>query len=67
MANLITFEDHLKNIEGNIEILSTSKIPLEESMKIYKDSLDSLKVARKILEEAKLLVIEEDEEESAES
>jgi exodeoxyribonuclease VII small subunit len=51
-----SFEDRLKESKDLIEKLMSQDITLEESIALYKQGLDSLNEAQKMLEEAKLKV-----------
>jgi len=51
-----SFEDRLKESKDLIEKLMSQDITLEESIELYKQGLESLNEAQKMLEEAKLKV-----------
>ena len=51
-----SFEDRLKESKDLIEKLMSQDITLEESIALYKQGLESLNEAQKMLEEAKLKV-----------
>jgi len=53
-----TFEEKLEKSKKLIEKLMDPEITLEESVKIYKEGLETIKEAQKMLEEAKLKVEE---------
>ena len=57
MANE-NFEAKLQKSKELIDKLMNPDITLEESIKIYKEGLESIKEAQKLLEEAKLKVQE---------
>ncbi len=57
MANE-NFEAKLQKSKELIDKLMNPDITLEESIKIYKEGLESIKEAQKLLEEAKLKVKE---------
>ena len=53
-----SFEDMLERSKELVDKLMNPEITLEESIKIYKDGLETIKEAQKMLEEAKLKVEE---------
>jgi len=53
-----SFEEKLEKSKELIDKLMNPEITLEESIKIYKDGLETIKEAQKMLEEAKLKVEE---------
>jgi exodeoxyribonuclease VII small subunit len=53
-----TFEEKLEKSKKLIEKLMDPEITLEESVKIYKEGLETIKEAQKMLEDAKLKVEE---------
>jgi len=59
-----SFEDRLSEAKALIEKLMSQDITLEESVQLYKNGLDSLNEAQKMLEEAKLKVEEIAKEQS---
>ncbi len=56
--NKVSFEEKLEKSKELIDKLMNPEITLEESIKIYKEGLESIKEAQKMLEEAKLKVEE---------
>jgi len=54
----VSFEKKLEKSKELIDRLMNPEITLEESVKIYKEGLESIKEAQKMLEEAKLKVEE---------
>jgi len=51
-----SFEEKLEQSKKIIEKLMDSEITLEEAIKLYKEGLEAIKEAQKMLEEAKLKV-----------
>lgn len=51
----INFEDKIKNAKEILEKLTKSDITLSDSLKLYNQGLEELKIAQKLLEEAKLI------------
>jgi len=56
MAKELGFEDRVEAAKKIMEQLMDPEIPLEKSVKLYKEGMELLKEAGKILEEAKLEV-----------
>ena len=56
--NSKSFEDKLHKSKELVDKLMDPDITLEESIKIYKEGLETIKEAQKMLEEAKLKVEE---------
>jgi len=56
MAKELGFEERVEAAKKIMEQLMDPEIPLEKSVKLYKDGMELLKEAGKILEEAKLEV-----------
>jgi len=54
----VSFEEKLNKSKELIDKLMDPEITLEESIKIYKEGLETIKEAQKMLEEAKLKVEE---------
>ncbi|ECP7274882.1 exodeoxyribonuclease VII small subunit [Campylobacter jejuni] len=57
----MSFEENLKNANEALEKLNNQDLALDESVKIYKEGLESIKKARLELEKAKLEVEQIDE------
>lgn len=57
----MNFEENLAKANKALEDLNNDELSLDESIKIYKDGLKSIKKAREILEKAKLEVEQIDE------
>lgn len=55
------FEENLQVANAMLEKLNSNDLSLDESVKIYKQGLESIKKARKALDQAKLEVEEIDE------
>ncbi len=53
-----SFEEKLKKSKELVDKLMNPEITLEESIKIYKEGLETIKEAQQMLEEAKLKVEE---------
>ncbi len=53
-----TFEEHLKLSKEYIDKLLDSEVTLEESIELYKKALNTIDLAQKMLEDAKLKVEE---------
>jgi len=53
-----SFEEKLEKSKDLIDRLMNPKVTLEESIKIYKEGLETIKEAQKMLEDAKLKVEE---------
>jgi len=68
MAKEFGFEERVEAAKKIMEQLMDPEIPLEKSVKLYKEGMELLKEAGKILEEAKLEVdtIEKEEIDSEE-
>ena len=56
MAKEFGFEERVEAVKKIMEQLMDPEIPLEKSVKLYKEGMELLKEAGKILEEAKLEV-----------
>ena len=56
MVKELGFEDRVESAKKIMEQLMDPEIPLEKSVKLYKEGMELLKEAGKILEEAKLEV-----------
>jgi len=54
MSSKISFETNIENAKKLLNELMKPEIPLQESMKLYKDGIQELELATKILESAKL-------------
>jgi len=54
----MSFEEKLEKSKDLIDKLMNPEITLEESIKIYKEGLETIKEAQKMLEDAKLKVEE---------
>jgi len=63
MKEELGFEERVESAKKIMEQLMDPQIPLEKSVKLYKEGMKALKEAGKILEEAKIEVetIEKDE------
>lgn len=48
------FEERLEKAKGLLDKLMSPDVTLEESVKLYKEGMDELKVAEKMLSEAKI-------------
>ncbi|EAL5963354.1 exodeoxyribonuclease VII small subunit [Campylobacter jejuni] len=57
----MSFEENLKHANEALEKLNNQELALDESVKIYKEGLESIKKARLELEKAKLEVEQIDE------
>ncbi|AXP08451.1 exodeoxyribonuclease VII small subunit [Campylobacter hepaticus] len=57
----MSFEENLKQANEALEKLNSQELALDESVKIYKAGLESIKKARLELEKAKLEVEQVDE------
>ncbi|EAJ8121379.1 exodeoxyribonuclease VII small subunit [Campylobacter jejuni] len=57
----MSFEKNLKHANESLEKLNNQELALDESVKIYKEGLESIKKARLELEKAKLEVEQIDE------
>ncbi|MBX1656153.1 exodeoxyribonuclease VII small subunit [Campylobacter jejuni] len=57
----MSFEENLKHANESLEKLNNQELALYESVKIYKEGLESIKKARLELEKAKLEVEQIDE------
>ena len=57
----MSFEENLKHANESLEKLNNLELALDESVKIYKEGLESIKKARLELEKAKLEVEQIDE------
>ncbi|EPI5818370.1 exodeoxyribonuclease VII small subunit [Campylobacter jejuni] len=57
----MSFEENLKHADESLEKLNNQELALDESVKIYKEGLESIKKARLELEKAKLEVEQIDE------
>ncbi|WP_306181544.1 exodeoxyribonuclease VII small subunit [Campylobacter jejuni] len=57
----MSFEENLKHANESLEKLNNQELALDESVKIYKEGLESIKKARLELEKAKLEVGQIDE------
>ena len=57
----MSFEENLKHANESWEKLNNQELALDESVKIYKEGLESIKKARLELEKAKLEVEQIDE------
>ncbi|EFC30963.1 exodeoxyribonuclease VII small subunit [Campylobacter jejuni] len=57
----MSFEENLKHANKSLEKLNNQELALDESVKIYKEGLESIKKARLELEKAKLEVEQIDE------
>jgi len=68
MAKELGFEERVEAAKKIMEQLMDPEIPLEKSVKLYKEGMELLKEAGKILEEAKIEVetIEKEEIDSEE-
>ncbi|MFP4485758.1 MAG: exodeoxyribonuclease VII small subunit [Campylobacterales bacterium] len=51
---MINFEDKIKHSKEILEKLMNPEITLEESMKLYKEGMDEIKAAQKLLDDAKV-------------
>lgn len=51
----ISFEEKIKNAKEILEKLTKSDVTLSDSLKLYNQGLEELKIAQKLLEEAKLI------------
>ncbi|MFP4333243.1 MAG: exodeoxyribonuclease VII small subunit [Campylobacterales bacterium] len=51
---MINFEDKIKHSKEILEKLMNPEITLEESMKLYKEGMDEIKAAQKLLDDAKI-------------
>ncbi len=56
MAKELGFEERVESAKKIMEQLMDPEIPLEKSVKLYKEGMRALKEAGKILEEAKIEV-----------
>jgi exodeoxyribonuclease VII small subunit len=54
----MSFEEKLEKSKDLIDKLMNPEITLEESIKIYKEGLETIKKAQKMLEDAKLKIEE---------
>ncbi|EAI7874058.1 exodeoxyribonuclease VII small subunit [Campylobacter jejuni] len=57
----MSFEENLKHANESLEKLNNQELALDESVKIYKEGLESIKKARLALEKARLEVEHIDE------
>ena len=57
----MSFEENLKQANEALEKLNNQELALDESVKIYREGLESIKKARLELEKAKLEVEQIDE------
>jgi len=64
MAKELGFEERVEAVKKIMEQLMDPEIPLEKSVKLYKEGMELLKEAGKILEEAKIEVETIEKEES---
>ena len=53
----INFEDKIAKAKELLEKLSNPQITINESFKLYNDGLKELRLAQKLLEEAKLIFV----------
>ncbi|MEY4504668.1 MAG: hypothetical protein RL154_964 [Pseudomonadota bacterium] len=53
-----TFEEHLAGAKTILEKLSSPDVTLSESVTLYKNGLESIEEAQKLLDEAKLIIEE---------
>ena len=49
----VSFETKIKSAKNTLELLINPEITLEKSVKYYKDGIDELSKAQKLLDEAK--------------
>ncbi len=54
LEEVTTFEDNIKNAQELLEKLIDPEITLSQSVKVYKEGLQELEKAGKLLDEAKL-------------
>jgi len=54
----VSFEEKLEKSKELIDKLMNPEISLEESIKLYQEGLETIKEAQKMLEDAKLKVLE---------
>ena len=56
MEEKMTFETALKQLEVNAEKMASPELPLEESVKLYSESVKLIDFCQKSLEEAKIRI-----------
>jgi len=55
MSNNAHFEERIEKAKTILDRLTHPDVTLDEGMKLYKDGLQELEVAQKMLEEAKII------------
>ena len=54
--NKATFEENMKRLEQIVRAMERGDVPLEESLKLFKEGTDLVQSCSKILDEAQLMV-----------
>ena len=55
--NKATFEENMKRLEQIVRAMERGDVPLEESLKLFKEGTDLVQSCSKILDEAQLMRI----------
>lgn len=61
----MNFEENLKKSNEILDKLNDKNLPLDESVKLYKEGLKHIEAARQVLEDAKLEIEKIDEQDSS--